>query len=105
MSCARPPSRLVLAAPLLAVASLAVFPTVRGSIVAAFERTIEIDKAALAIGCIALMAAQVAAACAWRSALTACGATVPVRRALRCYGVGSLANCVLPGNAGDALRI
>jgi hypothetical protein len=44
-------------------------------------------------------------AAAWRSVLAAHGAPPDVRQAWWCYGAGSLANTLLPGRMGDALRI
>jgi hypothetical protein len=44
-------------------------------------------------------------AAAWRSVLAAHGALPDVRQAWWCYGAGSLANTLLPGRMGDALRI
>lgn len=54
---------------------------------------------------IAFAVAPLCSACAWRSGLRACGASIGRVDAAARYGVGSLLNTVLPGHAGQAARI
>jgi hypothetical protein len=44
-------------------------------------------------------------AAAWRSVLASQGLPLRKREAWRCYGLGSLVNTLLPGRAGDAIRV
>ena len=105
MACGRRPDRLALAAAAVVLASLLALPAVRSPLAGGAARLADVDPAAVAGGGIALLLAQAAAALAWRAALRACGQGVSLRQAVGCYGAGSLANSLLPGGAGDALRI
>jgi uncharacterized membrane protein YbhN (UPF0104 family) len=49
--------------------------------------------------------ALVCSAFAWHSALGLCGGNIGRLEAGACYGVGSLVNALLPGHAGEAVRI
>jgi len=51
---------------------------------------------ALSLGC---------AAASWRAILAGCGDRLPLADACGRYAVGSLANTLLPGRAGDAVRV
>jgi uncharacterized membrane protein YbhN (UPF0104 family) len=42
---------------------------------------------------------------AWRAAVRACGGRTGRRRAVACYGAGSLVNSLLPARLGDAVRV
>jgi uncharacterized membrane protein YbhN (UPF0104 family) len=42
---------------------------------------------------------------AWRAAVRACGGDTGRRRAVACYGAGSLVNSLLPARLGDAVRV
>ncbi len=53
----------------------------------------------------AFLAALACSAAAWRTAICECGGTISRARATACYGVGSLANSLLPGRVGDAVRV
>jgi uncharacterized membrane protein YbhN (UPF0104 family) len=54
---------------------------------------------------LAFVAMLVCSAGAWRAALNACGGSLGFRRAIACYGTGSLVNSVAPLRLGDAVRI
>jgi uncharacterized membrane protein YbhN (UPF0104 family) len=49
--------------------------------------------------------ALVCSAFAWHSALGLCGGSIGRLEAGACYGVGSLVNALLPGHAGEAVRV
>jgi uncharacterized membrane protein YbhN (UPF0104 family) len=53
----------------------------------------------------ALLVTLAASAGAWRCALRSAGAELGFREAWGCYGLGSLANAVLPARLGEAVRI
>jgi uncharacterized membrane protein YbhN (UPF0104 family) len=59
----------------------------------------------LALAGVALVVTLAASAAAWRSALLSAGAELRFREAWGCYGIGSLANAVLPARLGEAVRI
>ena len=105
MGCWRQPDRLAVAAATLVLASLLLLPAARVPFVDGLVRLADVPPAALATAGAALLVAQASAALAWRAALRARDTAVPIRAALGCYGAGSLANSLLPGGVGDALRI
>ena len=60
---------------------------------------------ALLFGCACAVLVPAATAAAWRSVLASCGAALSFREAWGCYGLGCLANTVLPGKMGEAVRV
>src|SRR5262249_47884449 len=56
-------------------------------------------------GVCALLASLAASAAAWRAALGPSGATLGLRETWGCYGIGCLANMILPARLGEAVRI
>jgi hypothetical protein len=101
----RRPDRLVLAATTVVFASFISLPSVRASVVGGASGLVELDPKSLAAAGASLLLAQAAAALAWQVSLRACGSPVSLRETFGCYGAGSLANSLLPGGVGDALRI
>src|SRR5579871_1691425 len=59
----------------------------------------------LALAAFCALLVPLATAAAWRSALHSRLERLSFREAWGCYGIGSLANSVLPGGAGEAVRI
>jgi uncharacterized membrane protein YbhN (UPF0104 family) len=60
---------------------------------------------ALLLGCACSVLVPAATSAAWRSVLDSCGEQLTFREAWGCYGVGCLANTVLPGRMGEAVRV
>ena len=77
----------------------------RTTIARSIERLGELHPVPLALSAVALLVGLGASACAWRCALGAAGAEVGLRAAWGCYGIGSIANAVLPARLGEAVRI
>lgn len=88
---------------LAAVAAAAVIG--RSSIADSIGRLRDLHPGHLALGVVALLATLAASAGAWRCALRSAGAPLRYREAWGCYGLGSLANTVLPARLGEAVRI
>jgi len=65
----------------------------------------ELDPLPLALAFVALLGALASSAGAWRCALRAAGGVVGRRATWGCYGLGSLANTVLPARVGEAVRV
>ena len=59
----------------------------------------------LVVGGVCALVVPAATAAAWRSILTSCGEELAFREAWGCYGLGCLANAVLPAKLGEALRV
>jgi uncharacterized membrane protein YbhN (UPF0104 family) len=59
----------------------------------------------LGAAAVGFLASAVCSACAWRTALLACGLRVPVRPIAWRYAVGGLASTFSPAPAGEAVRI
>ena len=64
-----------------------------------------LDVAPTALACAALLLALASSAFAWRCALRSAGGEIRFGTACGCYGLGSLANAVLPARLGDAIRV
>jgi uncharacterized membrane protein YbhN (UPF0104 family) len=75
------------------------------AVVRAFDRIPELDPLPLALAFAALLVALASSAGAWQCALRVAGGVVGCRAAWGCYGLGSLANAVLPARIGDAVRV
>jgi uncharacterized membrane protein YbhN (UPF0104 family) len=99
----RLPSRPLVAAG-IAVSLAASFLLLRGSLGEALARLTGARTLPLALAAGLLLVPLAASASAWRSALVASGAAVGTAEAMGCYGVGSLANTILPARLGEALR-
>jgi uncharacterized membrane protein YbhN (UPF0104 family) len=56
-------------------------------------------------GCGLFVVSLLCSAGAWRTTVATCGGRIGRRRAAACYGVGSLANSLLPARIGDAVRV
>ena len=91
----------VLAAGAVAVAAVAAKDTVAG----ATASLRDLHPFPLALGGLAMLLALVASAGSWWSALRSGGADIRFSAAWGCYGLGSLANSVLPARLGEAVRI
>src|SRR5262249_29357830 len=70
-----------------------------------FDRIRDFDPMPLALAFAALLVALASSAGAWQCALRAVGGMVGCRATWGCYGLGSLANTVLPARVGDAVRV
>jgi len=77
----------------------------RGTTIAAARSLTDLRPLPLALGGAGLLVALAASAGTWRAALSAAGGGIRYRDAWGCYGLGSLANVVLPARLGDAVRI
>jgi uncharacterized membrane protein YbhN (UPF0104 family) len=77
----------------------------RGSAVEAVASLQDLRPLPLALGGAGMLLALAASAGAWRSALRSAGADIRCSDAWGCYGIGSLANAVLPARLGEAVRI
>ncbi len=77
----------------------------RHSLAAAPAKLHDLHPVPVALAAAALLVTLAASAGAWRCALAAGGAEVRFREAWGCYGLGSLANAVLPARLGEAVRI
>jgi hypothetical protein len=86
-----------------ALAVTAVFG--RHSLAAAPARLHDLHPVPVALAAAALLVTLAASAGAWRCALRSTGARLCFREAWGCYGLGSLANAVLPARLGEAVRI
>jgi uncharacterized membrane protein YbhN (UPF0104 family) len=86
-----------------ALAATAVYA--RHSLAAAPARLHDLHPVPLALAAGGLLVTLAASAGAWRCALRSAGAKLCFREAWGCYGLGSLANAVLPARLGEAVRI
>lgn len=57
------------------------------------------------LGAVAALGSLTAAAAAWRTVMRSCGADLSLRDSCARYGMGSLANTVLPFQLGEAVRV
>jgi hypothetical protein len=95
--------RLAAAAAAAGLVVLAV--AARGTAVDAAATLHDLHPLPLALGGAGMLLTLAASAGTWRAALSAAGAEIRFRDAWRCYGIGSLANAVLPARLGEAVRI
>jgi len=100
----RLPARRLASAAVLASFVLAIV-LARRPVAESFDRLRALDPLPLVLGATAIVVALAASAGAWRCALRSGGARIGRRAAWGCYGVGSLANAVLPARLGDAVRV
>src|SRR5581483_8080677 len=77
----------------------------RGSLGRAVAQLAHARPLSLVIASACLVAMIAASALGWRSALRSSGAVLGVRHAVACYGIGSLANTVLPAKIGEGVRV
>jgi uncharacterized membrane protein YbhN (UPF0104 family) len=78
---------------------------VRGQAVGAAASLQDVHPVPLALGGVGVVLTLAASAGAWRSALRSAGAHIRFTDAWGCYGLGSLANAVLPARLGEPVRI
>ncbi len=96
--------RRLAAAAMLATLTAVVFGA-RHSLGETAARLHDLELLPVAFAAGSLLVTLAASAGAWRCALRAVGAELRFREAWGCYGIGSLANAVLPARLGDAVRV
>jgi uncharacterized membrane protein YbhN (UPF0104 family) len=99
-----PNTRRIAAGGLLALLTLVAIPA-RRSLSEAPTTLLGLHPEPVLLGAAALVAALAASAGAWRCALRSTGAEIRFREAWGCYGIGSLANALLPARLGEAVRV
>jgi uncharacterized membrane protein YbhN (UPF0104 family) len=88
------------------LAALALVPHALGARLAnAFAALPEAHPLPLCCACGLFVVSLLCSAGAWRTTVAACGGRIGRSRAAACYGIGSLANSLLPARIGDAIRV
>ena len=88
-----------------ALVALATMPQLLGDqVTEAFHGLMDVSPAWLWLAAASFATALAASGCAWRSALTRCGAELTRADASARYGVGSLVNAFVPAKIGSAVR-
>ena len=91
-------------AALIAVMALAA-PRTFGEVARGFGRLSGANPLLLGAAALGFLASAVSSACAWRTALLACGVRAPVQSVAARYAVGGLASTFSPAPAGEAVRV
>jgi uncharacterized membrane protein YbhN (UPF0104 family) len=91
-------------AALIAVMALTA-PRTFGEVARGFGRLSGANPLLLGAAALGFLASAVSSACAWRTALLACGVRAPVQSVAARYAVGGLASTFSPAPAGEAVRV